>query len=137
MPTRTAPTGIRPSDYCSRRYPPPPQSFTPISRPSTGASVRGPGRSSRPDLDSSFDDFVAGPATTDHDAVTIISVERDTVHIRLSARQPDGIYRAFAGYYVVRGGAIVSASSHVACDSSRIVMVAAVQLSSAPGRVAI
>ncbi|WP_051182283.1 hypothetical protein [Nocardia vinacea] len=65
-------------------------------------------------LDSSYDDFVAGLATTDHDAVTITSEEGDTIHIRLSARQSDGAYRTFAGYYVVRDGAIVSASIHVA-----------------------
>ncbi|MEV2220017.1 hypothetical protein AB0E01_09085 [Nocardia vinacea] len=65
-------------------------------------------------LDSSYDDFVAGLATTDHDAVTIISEEGDTIHIRLSARQSDGTYRTFVGYYVVRDGAIVSASIRVA-----------------------
>ncbi|WP_433526280.1 hypothetical protein ACQPZ2_16045 [Nocardia pseudovaccinii] len=65
-------------------------------------------------LDSSYDDFVDGLATTDRDAVTITAEEGDTVHIRLSARQSDGTYRTFAGYYVVRDGAIVSASIRVA-----------------------
>lgn len=65
-------------------------------------------------LDSSYDDFVAGLATTDHDAVTVTSEDGETVHIRLSARQFDGAYRTFAGYYVVRDGAIVAASIRVA-----------------------
>lgn len=65
-------------------------------------------------LDASYDDFVAGLATTDHEAVTVTSENGETVHIRLSARQSDGTYRTFAGYYVVRDGAIVAASIRVA-----------------------
>ncbi|WP_433733352.1 hypothetical protein ACQP0C_14035 [Nocardia sp. CA-129566] len=64
-------------------------------------------------LDSNYDDFVDGLATTDHEAVTVTAEDGDTVHIHLSARQSDGTYRTFAGYYVVREGAIVSASIRV------------------------
>ncbi|WP_433684035.1 hypothetical protein [Nocardia sp. CA-119907] len=65
-------------------------------------------------LDSSYDDFVDGLATTDHEAVIVTAEDGDTVHIHLSARQSDGTYRTFAGFYVVREGAIVSASIRVA-----------------------
>ncbi|MEU0507391.1 hypothetical protein [Nocardia sp. NPDC005998] len=65
-------------------------------------------------LDSSYDDFVDGLATTDHEALAVTSEDGDTVHIHLFARQSDGTYRTFAGYDVVRDGAIVSASIRVA-----------------------
>ncbi|WP_331767359.1 excalibur calcium-binding domain-containing protein [Embleya sp. NBC_00896] len=57
----------------------------------------------------SYEQFVAGFATTAHDRVDIVSVRGETVTITLDAIQTDATHRYFVGTYTVRDGAIVRA----------------------------
>jgi hypothetical protein len=54
----------------------------------------------------SYAAFAAGFATTDHDVLTIQSVEGNTVTADLAAVQTDGTTRTFHGTYTVTGDAI-------------------------------
>jgi hypothetical protein len=54
----------------------------------------------------SFRQFVAGYAKTQHDRVTIVSVSGDTVTARLHALQDDGQVKIYAGTYTVSGDII-------------------------------
>ncbi|MBF6169958.1 zinc ribbon domain-containing protein [Nocardia blacklockiae] len=60
-------------------------------------------------LDTSFDHFAAGFATTARDQVTIVSVTGNQVEVTLDATQSDGGHRLYTGYYIVDNGEIVRA----------------------------
>lgn len=62
-------------------------------------------------LDSDYDAFAAGFATTQSDTITITSVQGDDVRLSLVARQTDGTTKTFAIVYTVSGGEIVKATS--------------------------
>ncbi|QNP75275.1 hypothetical protein IAG44_41645 [Streptomyces roseirectus] len=61
-------------------------------------------------LDSDYDTFAAGFATTRSDTITINSVQGDEVALTLEARQTDGTTKTFENVYTVSGGEIVSAT---------------------------
>ncbi|TCO52329.1 hypothetical protein [Actinocrispum wychmicini] len=54
----------------------------------------------------SYSAFAAGFATTDHDTVTIVAVDGNTVTADLMAQQTDGTNRSYHGTYTVKGGTI-------------------------------
>jgi hypothetical protein len=58
----------------------------------------------------SYSSFVQGFAGTSFDAVTIVSVDGDTVAIQIDATQSDGTHKYFAGTYTVAEGVIVAAA---------------------------
>lgn len=60
----------------------------------------------------SYDSFVQGFSSTSYDAVTILSVNGDTVSINLDATQTDGTHKYFSGTYTVQNGVIVGADIH-------------------------
>ncbi|GLZ42531.1 hypothetical protein [Actinokineospora sp. NBRC 105648] len=53
-----------------------------------------------------YADFAAGFATTDHDVITIQSVNGPTVTATLTAHQTDGTQKTFQGTYTVTGDTI-------------------------------
>ncbi|MFB7504804.1 hypothetical protein [Streptomyces broussonetiae] len=61
-------------------------------------------------LDSSYSSFVAGFEGTEHDDVTVESVDGTTVSVSLVARQSDGTQKSYSGRYTVADGTITSAS---------------------------
>ncbi|MGW2423539.1 hypothetical protein ACWC0C_30530 [Streptomyces sp. NPDC001709] len=61
-------------------------------------------------LDESYDAFQSGFATTEHDEVTVESVEGDTVSVSLVAQQTDGTEKSFSGQYTVADGVITHAT---------------------------
>ncbi|KPI02334.1 hypothetical protein OK074_5335 [Actinobacteria bacterium OK074] len=61
-------------------------------------------------LDSDYDTFVAGFATTQSDTITINSVQGDDVGLTLDALQTDGTTKTFDNVYTVSGGEIVKAT---------------------------
>ncbi|MCX5213401.1 DUF4352 domain-containing protein [Kitasatospora sp. NBC_00240] len=63
-------------------------------------------------LNSSYQDFKAGFASTARDNLTVTSVNGPVVGVVLDAVQNDGGHRVFAGTYTVRGGVIVGADIH-------------------------
>ncbi|WP_033400043.1 hypothetical protein [Actinokineospora enzanensis] len=56
----------------------------------------------------SYTDFAAGFAGTDHDEISIETVQGGTVTLGLTAYQTDGSHRTFHGTYTVTGGTITS-----------------------------
>jgi hypothetical protein len=60
-------------------------------------------------LDSDYDTFVAGFATTQSDTISITSVQGDDVRVALDALQTDGTTKSFDNTYTVSGGEITSA----------------------------
>lgn len=58
----------------------------------------------------SYADFVEGFATTEHDTVTILSVEGSTVTIRLVAAERGGHQSIYQGSYIVEHGQLAAAS---------------------------
>ena len=60
----------------------------------------------------SFSSYKAGFAGTQHDTVTILSVNGDTVTAHLAAQQTDGTVKNFEGTYVVHNGIIDHFSVH-------------------------
>jgi hypothetical protein len=60
----------------------------------------------------SYNSFVQGFSGTSYDAVTVISVNGDTVSIDLDATQTDGTHKYFSGTYTVQNGVIVAADVH-------------------------
>lgn len=54
-----------------------------------------------------FSTFAAGFATTDHDTVTVTSVQDNVVTLDLVAQQTDGTRRTYHGTYTVADGIIV------------------------------
>lgn len=60
-------------------------------------------------LDSSYQTFVAGLATTVRDDATVVGVDGETVSVDLVAEQTDGSATEFTGTYTVRDGVIVAA----------------------------
>ncbi|MET9611208.1 DUF4352 domain-containing protein [Kitasatospora indigofera] len=63
-------------------------------------------------LNSSYQDFTAGFASTARDNVTVTTVNGQVVGVVLDAVQTDGSHRVFTGTYTVRGGVIVGADIH-------------------------
>ncbi|MEU6771096.1 hypothetical protein [Streptomyces sp. NPDC046759] len=61
-------------------------------------------------LDASYDSFESGFATTEHDEVTIESVDGDTVSVNLAAQQTDGTEQSYSGQYTVVDGVITHAT---------------------------
>ncbi|MFI9249325.1 hypothetical protein [Streptomyces sp. NPDC053069] len=61
-------------------------------------------------LDMNYDSFVAGFDTTEHDDVTVLSVDGDTVSVNLNAEQSDGTQKSYTGQYTVVDGVITHAS---------------------------
>ncbi|MGW3207312.1 hypothetical protein [Streptomyces sp. NPDC001135] len=61
-------------------------------------------------LDRDYDSFVAGFDTTQHDDVTVESVDGDTVSVDLNAQQTDGTQKSYTGRYTVVDGVITHAS---------------------------
>lgn len=60
----------------------------------------------------SYDSFVQGFSGTSYDAVTVLSVNGDTVSVDLDATQTDGTHKYFSGTYTVQNGVIVGADIH-------------------------
>jgi hypothetical protein len=60
----------------------------------------------------SYDSFVQGFSGTSYDAVTVLSVNGDTVNVDLDATQTDGTHKYFSGTYTVQNGVIVGANIH-------------------------
>ena len=60
-------------------------------------------------LDSDYNNFVAGFTDTQQDAVTILSVDGGVVSVDLVSTQTDGSQQSFSGSYTVAGNAITSA----------------------------
>lgn len=60
----------------------------------------------------SYNSFVQGFAGTASDAVTILSVNGNTVTVQLTATQTDGSQKSFSGTYTVQNGVIVAADIH-------------------------
>jgi RecA/RadA recombinase len=58
----------------------------------------------------SYDQFVAGFATTDHDVLSNVSAQGNNVVADLTAYQTDGTQQTFHGTYTVTNGAITHAS---------------------------
>jgi hypothetical protein len=69
-------------------------------------------------LGSTYSAFAAGFADTSHDALTILDVHGETVHIRLVAEQTSGQRTTYEGTYTVRHGKIVAATLHKVGGSS-------------------
>ncbi|WP_329494645.1 DUF4352 domain-containing protein [Kitasatospora herbaricolor] len=63
-------------------------------------------------LNSSYQGFKAGFASTARDDVTVTAVNGPVVSVVLDAVQVDGSHRVFSGTYTVRGGVIVGADIH-------------------------
>jgi hypothetical protein len=59
-----------------------------------------------------FQQFEAGFAGTAHDAVRIVSVNKDIVTAELTATQTNGTNKYYRGTYTVSNGLIVSANVH-------------------------
>ncbi|HYS41580.1 MAG TPA: hypothetical protein VEO01_38680, partial [Pseudonocardiaceae bacterium] len=57
-----------------------------------------------------YGQFVAGFAATDHDAVSIVSVQGGVVVADLTAYQTDGSHQIFHGTYTVSNGVITHSS---------------------------
>ncbi|MEW2518884.1 hypothetical protein [Actinacidiphila alni] len=66
-------------------------------------------------LDSDYDTFVRGYATTEHDTVSVVSVEPATggqvVRLTLDATQTDGTTQSYDAAYTVSDGVIVSGTA--------------------------
>ncbi|MEU9407557.1 hypothetical protein AB0E08_18010 [Streptomyces sp. NPDC048281] len=62
-------------------------------------------------LDSSYDSFVSGYATTERDTVTVVSVAGDEVQVTLDAVQTDGTTKSFDATYTVQNGVITSGTA--------------------------
>ncbi|MFF3986502.1 hypothetical protein ACFY0B_18075 [Streptomyces sp. NPDC001797] len=62
-------------------------------------------------LDSSYDSFVSGYATTEQDTVTVESVAGDQVQVTLEALQTDGTTKSYDATYTVRDGVITSGTA--------------------------
>ncbi|WP_280276768.1 zinc ribbon domain-containing protein [Nocardia wallacei] len=60
-------------------------------------------------LDTSYEHFAAGFATTARDKITIGTVTGNQVDVILEATQTDGSHRGYTGYYLVDNGEIVGA----------------------------
>jgi hypothetical protein len=60
----------------------------------------------------SYSAFAAGFATTEHDTVTMVEIQGDTVTADLTATQVDGTTRSFHGTYTVTDGTITHFSVH-------------------------
>ncbi|MET8980919.1 hypothetical protein ABZX85_35490 [Streptomyces sp. NPDC004539] len=63
-------------------------------------------------LDSDYDAFVTGFATTRSDTITITSVQGDDVALTLEALQTDGTTKTFDKVYTVSGGEIVKSTGN-------------------------
>ena len=62
-------------------------------------------------LDSTYDSFVSGYATTERDTVTVVSVTGDEVQVALDALQTDGTTKSFDATYTVQDGVITSGTA--------------------------
>ncbi|MGW1617849.1 hypothetical protein [Streptomyces sp. NPDC002172] len=62
-------------------------------------------------LDSSYDSFVSGYATTEQDTVTVVSVAGDEVQVALEAVQTDGTTKSYDATYTVQDGVITSGTA--------------------------
>lgn len=62
-------------------------------------------------LDSSYDRFVSGYATTKRDAIGIVSVEGTKVRLTIEALQVDGTTHSYDATYTVRDGVITSGTA--------------------------
>jgi hypothetical protein len=69
-------------------------------------------------LGSTYGAFAAGFADTLRDTLTILHVHRDTVRVRLVARQTGGRRTTYEGTYTVQHGKIVAANVHRVGSSS-------------------
>ncbi len=57
-----------------------------------------------------YDKFAAGFATTDHDVLTVVSVQGTTVTADLTAFETNGTQKKFHGTYIVTDGTITKFS---------------------------
>lgn len=62
-------------------------------------------------LDSSYDSFVSGYATTEQDTVTVESVAGDQVQVTIEALQTDGTTKSYDATYTVQDGVITSGTA--------------------------
>ncbi|MER5790854.1 hypothetical protein [Streptomyces sp. NPDC001980] len=62
-------------------------------------------------LDSSYDSFVSGYATTAQDTVSVVSVAGDQVQVILEALQTDGTTKSYDATYTVQDGVITSGTA--------------------------
>ncbi|TFE48197.1 hypothetical protein E3E14_19005 [Streptomyces sp. ICN441] len=62
-------------------------------------------------LESSYDRFVTGYATTRRDTIRIVSVEGTRVRLTIDALQVDGTTQSYDATYTVRGGVITSGTA--------------------------
>ncbi|MFF7470793.1 hypothetical protein [Streptomyces sp. NPDC008092] len=62
-------------------------------------------------LDSSYDSFVSGYATTQQDTVAVVDVAGDRVHVTIEALQTDGTTKSYDATYTVQNGVITSGTA--------------------------
>ncbi|MBW8795152.1 MAG: hypothetical protein JF597_16595 [Streptomyces sp.] len=62
-------------------------------------------------LDSSYDSFVSGYATTEQDTVAVVAVAGDEVEVTIEALQTDGTTKSYDATYTVQDGVITSGTA--------------------------
>ncbi|MFJ3235101.1 hypothetical protein [Streptomyces sp. NPDC086787] len=62
-------------------------------------------------LDSDYEHFVSGYATTQHAAITVVYVQESRVRITIDALQTDGTSRSYDATYTVRDGEITDGTA--------------------------